>query len=58
MSTPYETIFDSFLSKIEDDLYTNLDFDIESDMTKLMKMILCNSLMLICLLMKLRLFPT
>jgi hypothetical protein len=36
MSTPYETIFDSFLSKIEDDLYTNLDFDIESDMTKLM----------------------
>jgi hypothetical protein len=29
MSTPYENVFDSFLSKIEDDLYTNIQFDIE-----------------------------
>jgi hypothetical protein len=36
MSTPYETLFDSFLSKIEDDLYTNIQFDIESDMIKLL----------------------
>jgi hypothetical protein len=37
MSTPYETLFDSFLSKIEDDLYTNIQFDIETDMIKLLK---------------------
>jgi hypothetical protein len=36
MSTPYENVFDSFLSKIEDDLYTNIQFDIEADLTKLL----------------------
>jgi hypothetical protein len=36
MSTPYENLFDSFLSKIEDDLYTNIQFDIEADLTKLL----------------------
>lgn len=36
MSTPYEKLFDSFLSKIEDDLYTSLSIDVESDLTKLL----------------------
>jgi hypothetical protein len=36
MSTPYENLFDSFLSKIEDDLYTNIQFDVEADLTKLL----------------------
>jgi hypothetical protein len=36
MSTPYENVFDSFLSKIEDDFYTNIQFDIEADLTKLL----------------------
>jgi hypothetical protein len=36
MSTPYDKLFDSFLSKIEDDLYTNIQFDAEADMMKLL----------------------
>jgi len=36
MSTPFEKVFDSFLSKIEDDLYANLEFDATADMTKLL----------------------
>jgi hypothetical protein len=36
MTTPFEKVFNSFLSKIDDNLYTNLDFDIESDLTKLL----------------------
>jgi hypothetical protein len=36
MSTPFDTVFDSFLSKIEDDLYTNIQFDAEADLTKLL----------------------
>jgi hypothetical protein len=36
MSTPFEKVFDSFLSKIEDDLYTSLSVDIEADLTKLL----------------------
>jgi hypothetical protein len=36
MSTPYENLFDSFLSKIEDNLYTDIQFDIEADLTKLL----------------------
>lgn len=36
MSTPFGKVFDSFLSKIEDDLYANDQFDAETDMTKLL----------------------
>jgi hypothetical protein len=36
MATPYEKLFDSFLSKIEDNFYTNLQVDVEADMTKLL----------------------
>jgi hypothetical protein len=36
MSTPFEKVFDSFLSKIEDDLYTSLSVDNEADLTKLL----------------------
>lgn len=36
MSTPFEKVFNSFLSKIEDDLYTSLTVDIEADLTKLL----------------------
>jgi hypothetical protein len=36
MSTPFEKVFDSFLSKIDDNLYSNLEFDVEADLTKLL----------------------
>lgn len=36
MTTPFDKLFDSFLSKIEDDLYANLSVDVEADMTKLL----------------------
>jgi hypothetical protein len=36
MFTPYQNLFDSFLSKIEDVLYVNPEFDAESDMIKLL----------------------
>jgi hypothetical protein len=36
MTTPFEKVFDSFLSKIEDDLYTSLSIDVEADLTKLL----------------------
>jgi hypothetical protein len=36
MTTPFEKVFNSFLSKIEDNLYGNLDFDIEADLTKIL----------------------
>jgi hypothetical protein len=36
MSTPFEKVFNSFLSKIDDNLYSNLEFDVEADLTKLL----------------------
>jgi hypothetical protein len=36
MTTPFEKVFNSFLSKIDDNLYSNFEFDIESDLTKLL----------------------
>jgi hypothetical protein len=36
MSTPFEKVFDSFLSKIVDTLYNNPEFNVEADLTKLL----------------------
>lgn len=36
MSTPFNKVFDSFLSKIEDALYNNPEFNVEADLTKLL----------------------
>jgi len=37
MSTPYSQIFDSFLGKIEDDIYLKMtDIEVQNDLTKLL----------------------